>query len=55
MALRRFSEQIDVLKQQKEDVEQAIEELTRTMSIVVRHAAAVVATDEPQPLLEAAE
>jgi DNA-binding transcriptional MerR regulator len=34
MALRRFSEQIDVLKRQKKDVEQAIEELTRTMSIV---------------------
>jgi DNA-binding transcriptional MerR regulator len=34
MALRRFSEQIDVLKGQKQAVEQAIEELTRTMSIV---------------------
>ena len=34
MAFRRFSEQIDVLKRQKNDVEQAIDELTRTMSIV---------------------
>lgn len=34
MALRRFSEQIDVLKRQQQDVEQAIDELMRTMSIV---------------------
>ena len=29
-----FPQQIDALQQQKQDVEQAIEELTRTMSIV---------------------
>jgi DNA-binding transcriptional MerR regulator len=34
MALKRFTEQIDVLKRQKSDVEQAIDELTRTMGIV---------------------
>jgi DNA-binding transcriptional MerR regulator len=52
-ALNRFSTQIDVLKRQKNDVEQAIDELTRTMTIVSgmlrsRESAA-------QPLLEAAE
>jgi DNA-binding transcriptional MerR regulator len=33
-ALSRFSEQIEVLRRQKHDVEQAIEELTRTINIV---------------------
>jgi DNA-binding transcriptional MerR regulator len=32
--LSRFSEQIEVLRRQKHDVEQAIEELTRTINIV---------------------
>ena len=34
VALDRFAKQIAVLRQQKQDVEQAIEELTRTMDIV---------------------
>ena len=34
VALERFASQIGVLKQQKQDIEQAIEELTRTMEIV---------------------
>jgi DNA-binding transcriptional MerR regulator len=34
MARRRFSDQIDTLKRRKGEVEQAIDELTRTMSIV---------------------
>lgn len=33
-ALARFTEQIGVLKRQKKDIEQAIDELTRTMDIV---------------------
>ena len=53
-ALQRFSAQIDLLKGQKEAVEQAIDELTRTMGIVSgmlrsRHGS------EPQAVLEAAE
>ena len=34
VSLDRFQNQIDVLKAQKEDIEQAIEELTRTMDVV---------------------
>ncbi|MEP3266026.1 MAG: MerR family DNA-binding transcriptional regulator [Hyphomicrobiales bacterium] len=34
VSLKRFNEQIDLLQKQKEDVEQAIDELTRTVSIV---------------------
>jgi DNA-binding transcriptional MerR regulator len=34
VALDRFGKQIAVLRQQKQDVEQAIDELTRTMDIV---------------------
>jgi DNA-binding transcriptional MerR regulator len=54
IALRRFSEQIDVLKRQKKDVEQAIDELTRTMAIVsgMLHAREAA---EPEAVLEAAE
>jgi DNA-binding transcriptional MerR regulator len=52
-ALRRFSEQIDVLKRQKSNVEQAIEELTRTMSIVSGMLGAHQA--EPEAVLQAAE
>ena len=52
-ALQRFSEQVDVLKRQKKDVEQAIEELTRTMSIVSGMLGAHGA--EPEAVLEAAE
>ena len=52
-ALQRFSEQVDVLKRQKKDVEQAIEELTRTMSIVSGMLGAQGA--EPEAVLEAAE
>lgn len=53
MALRRFSEQIEFLRRQKRDVEQAIEELTRTMSIVsgMLHAREAA----PEGALEAAE
>lgn len=54
VALQRFSEQIDVLKRQKMDVEQAIDELTHTMAIVsgMLHAREVA---EPEAVLEAAE
>jgi DNA-binding transcriptional MerR regulator len=34
VALDRFAKQIALLRQQKQDVEQAIEELTRTMEII---------------------
>jgi DNA-binding transcriptional MerR regulator len=34
VALERFAKQIALLRQQKQDVEQAIEELTRTMEII---------------------
>jgi DNA-binding transcriptional MerR regulator len=34
LALARFSQQIDSLRQKKQDIEQAIDELTRTMDIV---------------------
>lgn len=34
VSLKRFNEQIDLLQKQKEDVEQAIDELTRTVNIV---------------------
>ena len=54
MAQRRFSDQIEALKRRKGDVEQAIEELTRTMSIVSGMLKGR-GNDEPQPLLDAAE
>ena len=34
VSLERFDSQISLLKQQKQDIEQAIEELTRTMDVV---------------------
>lgn len=34
VALSRFQEQVDVLKEQKHDIEQAMEELERTMDVV---------------------
>lgn len=34
VALSRFGEQVDMLKRQKRDIEQAIEELTHTMTVV---------------------
>jgi DNA-binding transcriptional MerR regulator len=34
VSLQRFKSQIDLLKEQKRDIEQAIEELTRTMDVV---------------------
>jgi DNA-binding transcriptional MerR regulator len=34
LALARFSQQIEALRQKKQDIEQAIEELTRTMGVV---------------------
>ncbi|MBO6758359.1 MAG: MerR family DNA-binding transcriptional regulator [Roseibium sp.] len=34
VALTKFNEQIDVLKEQRQDIEQAIEELSRTVEIV---------------------
>jgi DNA-binding transcriptional MerR regulator len=34
VSLERFESQIGLLKQQKQDIEQAIEELTRTMDVV---------------------
>ena len=34
VSLKRFNEQIDLLQKQKEDVEQAIDELSRTVNIV---------------------
>ena len=38
-ALAKFGQQIEVLRRQKADIEQAIEELTRTMAVVSGHAA----------------
>ena len=52
-ALNRFSAQIDVLKRQKNDVEQAIDELTRTMTIVSGMLRSREAA--PESVLEAAE
>lgn len=34
VALTRFSDQIELLRRQKHDIEQAIDELTRTMDVV---------------------
>jgi DNA-binding transcriptional MerR regulator len=34
VALSRFGEQVELLKRQKRDIEQAIEELTHTMTVV---------------------
>ncbi|PCJ86747.1 MAG: transcriptional regulator [Hyphomicrobiales bacterium] len=34
VALKRFQEQVDVLRQQKDDIEQGIEELERTVDVV---------------------
>jgi DNA-binding transcriptional MerR regulator len=34
VALEKFQNQIDVLQQQKQDIEQAIDELSRTMDVV---------------------
>jgi prefoldin subunit 5 len=34
VALQRFTRQIDVLRQQKADIEQAIEELSRTVGVI---------------------
>jgi DNA-binding transcriptional MerR regulator len=34
VALSRFGEQVEMLKRQKRDIEQAIEELTHTMTVV---------------------
>ena len=50
--LRRFSEQVEVLEDQKQAVEQAIEELTRTMSIV---SGMLHSHPAPGAVLEAAE
>jgi DNA-binding transcriptional MerR regulator len=54
VALQRFTRQIDVLRQQKADIEQAIEELSRTVAIV-----SGMLRDRQEPLteipLEAAE
>jgi DNA-binding transcriptional MerR regulator len=52
-ALNRFSAQIDVLKRQKKDVEQAIDEMTRTMTIVSGMLRSREAA--PESVLEAAE
>jgi DNA-binding transcriptional MerR regulator len=57
-ALRRFSEQIEMLERQKAAVEQAIEELRRTMSIVtgmLRSDATATSAAEREEVLEAAE
>jgi len=57
-ALRRFSEQIEMLERQKVAVGQAIEELRRTMSIVagMLHSSPIAAPGaEREEVLEAAE
>jgi DNA-binding transcriptional MerR regulator len=53
-ALGRFSELIEVLQRQKRDVEQAIDELTRTVAIVSGMLRAREGS-EPMPELQAAE
>ena len=55
MALGEFRQQIEVLSRQKTDVEQAIEELTRTMADRLRHAARARGRRSPEAVLEAAE
>ena len=53
-ALKRFEEQVELLKRHRSDVDQALEELKRTMSIVsglLRDREA----EEPHAVLEAAE
>ena len=53
-ALKRFEEQLELLKRHRSDVDQALEELKRTMSIVaglLRDREA----EEPHAVLEAAE
>ena len=54
LARRRFSDQIAALKQRKADVEQAIEELTQTLSIVSGMLKGR-GSDATQLLLDAAE
>ena len=53
-ALKRFEEQVELLKRHRSDVDQAIDELSRTMSIVsgMLHAREA---EEPHAVLEAAE
>lgn len=53
-ALGRFSELIEVLRRQKRDVEQAIDELTRTVAIVSGLLRSREGS-EPMPELQAAE
>ena len=55
VALWRFGEQVEVLKRQKQDVEQAIDELTRTMGVVSGMLRDREAKEAPAAALEAAE
>ena len=55
VALDKFSRQIEVLRQQKRDVEQAIEELTRTMDVVSGMLRNREASENPKAAREAAE
>lgn len=55
VALEKFSRQIEVLRQQKRDVEQAIEELTRTMDVVSGMLRNREASENPKAAREAAE
>jgi DNA-binding transcriptional MerR regulator len=53
-ALKRFEEQVELLKRHRSDVDQAIDELSRTMSIVSGMLRARE-VEEPHAVLEAAE
>jgi DNA-binding transcriptional MerR regulator len=55
VALDKFSRQITLLRQQKQDVEQAIDELTRTMDVVSGMLRNREASDPPETPREAAE
>ena len=55
VALDKFTAQIALLRQQKQDIEQAIDELTRTMHVVSGMLKDREAGDVPEMLRDAAE
>ena len=55
VSLDKFTRQIALLRQQKQDIEQAIEELTRTMDIVAGMLRERESRSEPDEVREAAE
>lgn len=55
VSLDKFTRQVALLREQKQDIEQAIEELTRTMQIVAGMLREREAQGEPGPVRDAAE